>query len=96
MKTLDDIEQKLKQNKSYLREQYKVKEIGVFGSYIHGEESEDSDVDILVEFEETIGWEFIDLKEYIESLLDRKVDIVTVSALKKQLKNEILQEVIYL
>lgn len=96
MKRHEEIEKLLKKNKLFLDEKFKVKEIGVFGSYARGEKSEESDVDILVEFYETIGWEFIDLKEFLEELLGKKVDLVTVKALKPQLREEILKDVIYL
>lgn len=76
-------------------EKFKVKEIGIFGSYIRGEEFEKSDVDILVEFYDPIGWEFIDLKEFLEEILDKEVDLVTVRALKPRLKDKILKEVVY-
>ena len=85
----------MKRFKPILKEKFKVKEIGIFGSYVRGEESEKSDVDILVEFSEPIGWEFIDLVEFLENILGRKVDLVTVRALKPQLKDKILKEVVY-
>ena len=78
-----------------MREKFSVKEIGIFGSYVRGEESEHSDIDILVTFSSPIGWEFIDLKEFLEKILGEKVDLVTVQALKPQLKDSILREVVY-
>ncbi len=95
MKTRKEIEETLKRYKPLLREKFKVKEMGIFGSYIRGEESEESDVDILVEFYDPIGWEFIDLKEFLEEILGKEVDLVTVRALKPQLKDRILKEVVY-
>ncbi len=95
MKTRKEIEETLKRYKPFLREKFKVKEIGIFGSYVRGEESEKSDVDILVEFYAPIGWEFIDLKEFLEEILGREVDLVTVGALKPQLRDKILKEVVY-
>ena len=95
MKTRKEIEETLKKYKPLLREKFKVKEIGIFGSYARGEESDQSDVDLLVAFDETIGWEFIDLKDFLEGILDKPVDLVTVNALKPQLKGEILKEVFY-
>jgi len=95
MKTGKEIEQLLKKNKSVLKQKYKVKDIGIFGSYVKGKQSEKSDVDILVRFSDSIGWEFIDLKEFLEEILGEKVDLVTVNALKPQLKDSILKEVIY-
>lgn len=95
MKTREQIEETLKRFKPLLKEKFKVKEIGIFGSYVRGEESEESDVDILVNFYEPIGWEFIDFKEFLEKILGKEVDLVTVRALKPQLRNKILKEVIY-
>ncbi len=95
MKARKEIEETLKNYKPLLREKFKVKGIGIFGSYVRGEESEKSDVDILVEFSEPIGWEFVDLKEFLEEILGAEVDLVTVGALRPQLKDKILEEVIY-
>jgi predicted nucleotidyltransferase len=95
MKTKQDIKGTLKRFKPILKEKFKVKEIGIFGSCVRGEESKESDVDILVEFSGPIGWEFLDLKEFLEEILGKEVDLVTVKALKSQLKDKILKEVAY-
>jgi predicted nucleotidyltransferase len=95
METKKGIKEILKRFKPILQEKFKVKEIGIFGSYVRGEESEESDVDILVEFSEPIGWEFIDLVEYLEKILGRKVHLATVRALRPQLREKILSEVVY-
>lgn len=90
-----DLKKKLKDLKPILEKNYKVKSIGLFGSFARNEANEDSDVDILVQFSEDIGWEFVDLKQFLEENLERKVDLVTVEALKPELKEEILRDVIY-
>ncbi len=95
MKSKKTIEKILKKYKTLLGEKYKVEKIGVFGSYARGEESRESDIDILVKFYAPIGWEFIDLKDFLEEILERKVDLVTIKALKPQLKDEILREVVF-
>lgn len=95
MKDLKEIEINLKKNRSILKEKFKVKKLGIFGSYAKGESSEKSDIDILVEFYEPIGWEFFDLKDFLEDQLSIGVDLVTIKALKPQLKDSILKEVIY-
>ncbi len=95
MKGRKGIEETLRKYKPVLSEKFKVKEIGIFGSYVWGEDVKESDVDILVEFSEPVGWEFIDLKEFLEEILDKEVDLVTVKALKPQLKDRILKEVVY-
>ncbi len=96
MKTRSEIETALKQLKPSLAEKFKVKEIGIFGSYARGEYMEESDVDILVEFSEPVGWEFFDLKELLAEILNQKVDLVTIGGLRPQLKDKILQEVVYI
>ncbi|MCP4106037.1 MAG: nucleotidyltransferase family protein [Desulfobacteraceae bacterium] len=90
------IEQILKDHYAVLNQQFKVSKIGIFGSYAAGRANENSDVDILVEFSEPVGWEFTDLHDYIESILNKKVDLATAGSLKPQLKDSILNEIIYL
>jgi len=95
MKSLEEIEEILKNHKPELKSKFKVEKVGIFGSYIHGKQTKISDVDLLVKLSEPIGWEFIDLKEYLEKVLSVKVDVVTIKALKPQLKDLILNEVVY-
>jgi predicted nucleotidyltransferase len=95
MKDLGEIKKTLSIQKPALAERFKVKEIGIFGSYVRGEQEDISDIDILVEFSEPIGWEFIDLQEYLEDILSLKVDLVTANALRSQFKDRILREVAY-
>lgn len=91
MKTLEEIKKFLAEHKQELRERYGVKEIGIFGSYIRGEQKERSDVDILVKFEKPIGFfKFLELEE----LLSVKVDLVSNKALKPRIGKHILEEVI--
>jgi predicted nucleotidyltransferase len=95
MKNHKQIEQVLRAHRNELTKKYKVKEIGVFGSYVRGEEKKTSDVDILVEFEETPDlFEFIELERYLEGILGTKVDLVRKNALREELKNTILAEVV--
>ncbi|MFD2705392.1 nucleotidyltransferase family protein [Salibacterium lacus] len=91
----ENMDQRLKRIKPVLQEKYHVSKIGYFGSFAREEQTEESDIDILVEFSKPIGLEFVSLKEYLEQELDRNVDLVTVKALKPQLKESILREVIY-
>ena len=79
-----------------LRVSFKVKEIGVFGSYVRGEEKEGSDIDILVEFDEPVGLiSFVGLKNYLSDLSGVEVDLVIKSALKPRIGKRILKDVIY-
>lgn len=95
MDTKEGIKEILKTSKPTLKKEFKVREIGIFGSCVRGEESEDSDVDILVEFSEPVGWEFVDVKEFLQEVLGRKVDLVTLRALKPQLRGKTLKGTIF-
>ena len=96
-KMLKDIEKILNEHKAVLTKQFKVKEIGIFGSIVRGEDKETSDVDILVEFKEPIGlFKFLELEEYLSDLTGRKVDLVSKKALKPRIGKHILREVAFL
>ncbi|MGB3294476.1 MAG: nucleotidyltransferase family protein [Phormidesmis sp.] len=97
MKTLSEIQQWLVLNKPALKERYSVKELGIFGSYVRQEQTEASDVDVLVEFSEVPGLlKFIDLENYLSDHLGVKVDLVHKKGLKPRIGKQILAEVIYL
>ena len=95
MKDLKQIQSILSKHKEELRRKYNVKEIGVFGSYVGGEQKKSSDIDILVEFEESIGFfKFLEMEEHISKILSVKVDLVTKNALKPRIGEHILKEVV--
>lgn len=97
MKTLEEIKQWLVQHKSLLQERYKVREIGIFGSYIRKDQTATSDVDLLVEFSETPSLlKFVNLENYLSDNLGVKVDLVHKGSLKPRIGERILQEVVYL
>ena len=97
MTRLEDIKAALGKHKPEIRKKFKVKEIGIFGSYIKGKQKEKSDFDILVEFSEPVGlFEFMDLEEYLQTLFGVKVDLVSRKALKPHIGERILREVIYI
>ena len=81
--------------KKELKKQFKVKRIAIFGSYARGEESNNSDVDILVEFYEAPGIEFLELADELEKALNVKVDLVSRNAMKPRLMKHIEKELIY-
>ena len=97
MKTLEEIKQWLLQHKSVLQEHYKVRELGIFGSYVRQEQTETSDVDVLVQFSETPSLlKFVNLENYLSDNLGIKVDLVHKSGLKPRIGERILAEVVYL
>jgi hypothetical protein len=84
----------LKLRKRQLKK-FGVRSISLFGSVARNQARKRSDVDLLVEFERTVGlFEFVRLKLYLEELLGRKVDLVTPEALRKELRERILREAI--
>lgn len=87
--------EQIKESKGFLKEKYGIEEIGIFGSYARNEQIESSDIDILIELGKPIGLEFMDIKYYLEEKLGLTVDLVTKNALKPQLRDRILDEVIY-
>lgn len=94
-KKIDQIIMKLRETKPVLKEKYKVKTLGVFGSYVRGEQKEGSDLDILVEFQEPVGlFKFMELEEFIGKNTGVKVDLVSRKALKPRIGKYILEEVI--
>lgn len=94
MTKLQKIESVLKEQKSLLKNKYKVKELGIFGSYVRNEYSKRSDLDLLVEFYEIPGLlRFLEIENYLSEAIGLKVDLVMKDALKPPLKNYILKEV---
>lgn len=91
----NDIILKLKELKPTLQKEFAVCEIGLFGSFSDGTFSEKSDIDLLVELDRPIGWKFFSLELYLEKVFNRKVDLVTKSALKEPIKTAILNQVNY-
>lgn len=86
----------IKSNKTELAARYGVRDLGLFGSYVRGEERESSDIDILVSFSRDVDlFDFIDLREYLETKLQAKIDLVMASALKPAIDKRILAEVQY-
>jgi len=87
----------IQDNKSTIQEQFGVKNIGIFGSYVRGEQDENSDIDILVEFAKPISFfSFLELEEYLKKQLGTPVDLVTKNALKPAIGKQILSEVSYI
>ena len=76
-----------------LRNRYGIKSLGVFGSIVRGEDSPQSDVDVLVEFQTPSFDRYMDLKFHLEELLGRTVDLVLEESLKPALRDRILREV---
>ena len=97
MATLDEIKKIINEHKQELKEKHKIIEIGIFGSYVRGEQKKKSDVDILVEFGEPISLlDLVGAENYISDLIRKKVDLVPKKDVRPELKERILREVIYI
>lgn len=99
MREIDQIIEKLKQEKSHLQQEFNITEIGIFGSYTRDEQTENSDIDILIDYDKTKSFsllELVGLEDYLGNLFGKKIDIITKNALKPRIGRQILNEVIYL
>lgn len=96
-RNIEEIKNILKEHKEEVSRKYKVSEIGIFGSFVRGEQKKRSDIDILVEYDEIPDlFEFINLERYLKRLLRKKVDLVRKEAIRPELKDRILREVVYI
>ena len=85
----------IKEKQSEIESRFSVRRLGLFGSFARGEAGPESDVDILVELNEPTFDNYMDLKFYLEEILNHPVDLVIQDALKPRLKPIIEQEVVY-
>jgi predicted nucleotidyltransferase len=93
----EDLLMTLKELKPETEARCKTKEIGLFGSFVRGEQSGSSDIDILVEFDEEADLlDLVGLALFLEEKLQRKVDVVPKSALRAEIRDAVLQEVVAL
>ncbi|PIZ16744.1 nucleotidyltransferase [Candidatus Desantisbacteria bacterium CG_4_10_14_0_8_um_filter_48_22] len=95
MEDLREIRKIIKHQKKELEEKFKVKKIAVFGSFVRGDQNKESDIDILVEFREPVGFLFVHLANYLEKILGRKVDLLTPDAIKPNRRNYIMEHLVY-
>lgn len=95
MKKLDEFKKIINDHKQELEQKYKVKSIAFFGSYAREEQKEGSDIDILVEFTEPVGFLFFHLADYLEEILKVKVDLLTPDGIKSNRRKYIMENLIY-
>ncbi|AAB98106.1 TPA: nucleotidyltransferase family protein [Methanocaldococcus jannaschii] len=98
MKTLSEIKEILRKHKKELKEKYKVKSIAIFGSYARNEQTETSDIDILIDYYEPISLlKLIELENYLSDLLEIKVDLITKNSIHNPyVKKSIEEDLIYI
>ncbi|HJP94694.1 MAG TPA: nucleotidyltransferase family protein [Pyrinomonadaceae bacterium] len=99
MLTRDRIIQLLQREREHLAAEFGVSKIGLFGSYAKGQANDTSDIDLLVEFERPIGFQFLDLVDYLEALLGSKVEVLTPAGIQnirvKHVAKSISETVVY-
>lgn len=97
MSSLDAAKRCLTEQKLVLKHKYKISKIGIFGSYVRGEQRNESDLDVLIDYDKAPSLvALIEIEDMLSSLLGIKVDLVTMKGLKSQLRQQILDEVVYL
>ncbi len=93
-KNRENILNLLKQNKEMIQG-YGVRRLGLFGSCARGENTESSDLDFVVEFDQKSFDAYMDLKAYLEELFESRVDLVLANVIKPRLRETILKETVY-
>lgn len=92
--TLEDLKKVVRDHWSELQSGYQVSRLGFFGSFARGEQTESSDVDVLVEFSKPIGLQFVRLADRLEQLLGRPVDLVTTDAIRANRRMQIMADLV--
>lgn len=95
MKTTKAIKESLASRRDDLFKRYPIKSLAIFGSFARDEQNEDSDLDLVVEFNQSVGSEFIVLADELEDFLGFKVDLVSRNGIKPRYFDHIKDELIY-
>jgi len=93
MLTREEIIEKLREELPFLKKEFGIKKIGIFGSFATGKQNKDSDIDIIVEFEKPIGLAFMDLADHLEDIFNKKVEILTPDGIRSIRVNKIAQSI---
>lgn len=96
MQRFENIREELAAEKPRLETEYQVSKLGIFGSYVWDEQTEDSDLDILVEFDEPVSLlELVRLENELSEYLGLEVDLVTKTSLKPRIQSHVDSHVVY-
>jgi uncharacterized protein len=95
----DKIIQLIQESQPYLASEFGVSRIGLFGSYANGKANANSDIDLVIEFEQPLGFRFLELVEYLENLLGQEVDVLTPAGIQnirvEQVAKNISESIVY-
>lgn len=92
--SLDAIRDRLRMMLPELRQRFPIASLGLFGSWVRGEQVPDSDLDVLVEFDGPIGWQIVTLEDELSQRLGLRVDLVPRRGLRPRIEERILAEVV--
>jgi len=96
MKQIDRVKKILSDHRNEIRQEHKIRKMGIFGSYVRGEQKKKSDIDILVEFDEPVSLlDWVGAENYLTDILGIKVDLVPREDVRPELKKRIFKEVVY-
>jgi len=95
MKTLNEVKNILILNKQNLFNEFKIRQMGIFGSYAREEQTPNSDLDILVDFDVIPGLEFVDLADLLEEIVGEKVDLVSKGAIRPDRWKYVEDDIVY-
>lgn len=94
-RSLEEVKQQLQELKPTLRKRFKVETIDIFGSYARGEQTEKSDLDILVTYSEMVDLLLVaGLRRYLRRKLHMKVDVISKEFINKYIKEQVLEEAV--
>ena len=95
----EELTQILQEKYPYLESEYGIGRIGLFGSYAKGEQTENSDIDLVAEFKKPIGLKFIELTDYLEKILGKKIDLLTPEGIDsihfREIADSIRESIVY-
>jgi len=95
--TIKEIINTLNSFREIIRKEYKAEVIGLFGSYVRGEQKETSDIDVIVKFlDDASLFDLVGLADFLEEKLGIKVDIVPIDTIRTEIKEDILREAVYI
>ena len=94
MKTREEIIRTIRDKQEEIKQRYRVRRIAIFGSYARGDQREDSDIDILVDVDPSIGLAFVSLADELERLLGVPVELVSTRAVNQRMKTAIEKDLI--
>ena len=96
MKDLSTIKSRLAILKPELEKVFHVTSIGIFGSAVRTDFTPESDIDLMVDFDQPIGISFIDLADFLEEKMQAKIDLVSRKGIKPQYYKAIEEEIVYI